>query len=420
MTPDKSDYRYWLSRLTKQKCARWTSSRYSVRFRVAGKPRLFTLNGKNKRDAATEAAELWKQHVGSAESAKVPASPTASSVPSNDSDTTSKENNPPTIGNLVACFSHTSVSSLSTQQQSITALLALAREIEGIKVTEGWKDAIHSIPLSSLTAGKIQKWTDTRSGSSGLSHSTIASRIRNARAVFSPAVLEELSAHQTSPIQSPFSSLKVTLQKKPRFRSLVNPEDVLEAGGKELGQSGVPAKIEQWKILYLIIRGRLRRNEIDTLKWSQIDREAKVIRIPSSHSSSKIRALTISPSFTKTLSSWSRADGNEFVISENRDSRKKDLRCGSHFAGLIQWIRKLEVSGSKFLRTSLRPLDELRRGAAYEARNKASEIELQGRPSRQSAKTKEMRQSMISYRPIMAAPPSHSSKRGSTSSGSSS
>lgn len=415
---EKSDHQYWLSKLTKQKSAGWTSSRYSVRFRVAGKPRLFTLKGKNKREAATEAAELWKQHVGSAASAKVPASPTPSLVQSNDSDTTTEENNPPTIRNLVACFSQTSASSLSTQQQSITALLALVREIEGIKVTEEWKDAIHAIPLSSLTAAKIQKWTDARSSSSGLSQSTIASRIRNASAVFSPTVLEKLSAHQASPIQSPFSSLKVTPQKKPRFQSVVNPEDVLEVGGKELGRSGVPAKIEQWKILALTIRGRLRRNEIDNLKWSQIDREAKVIRIPSSHSKSKIKSVAISLSFAKALSSWSRADGNDFVISENRDSRKRDLRCGSHFEGLIQWIRKLEVSGSKFLKASRRPLDKLRDEAILEARNKASEIELQGRASRRSGRSKEMRQSMISSRPIMAARPSDSSKTGSDSTGS--
>lgn len=415
---DKSDPRYWLTKLNKQKRADWTSSNYSVRFRVAGKLRLFTLKGTNKRDAAIEAAELWRQHVGSAESGKASASPTLSLVPSNNSDAPTKESNPPTIGNLVACFSQTSASSLSTQQQSITALLALVREIEGIKVTEEWKDAIHAIPLSSLTAAKIQTWTDARSGSPGLSHSTIASRIRNASAVFSPAVLEKLSEHQASPVQSPFSSLKVTPQKKPRFQSVVNPEDVLEAGGKQLGRSGVPAKIEQWKILSLTIRGRLRRNEIDSLKWSQIDREAKVIRIPSSHSKSKIKAVTISPSFAKALSSWSRADGNDFVISENHDSRKKDLRCGSHFTGLIQWIRNLEVSGSKFLRTSRRPLAKLRDEAVLEARNNASEIELQGRASRQSARSKEMRQAMISYRPILATPPSDSSTAGSSSTGS--
>ena len=102
---------------------------------------------------------------------------------------------------------------------------------------------------------------------------TVNSILRCAKSLFSERVLRFVELELPDPL--PFEGVEFERVKAPRYRSEIDPKELTQAAFEELGD----LEPEQLKIFLLALGVGLRRKEIDTLTWQQLDLERSIIRI---------------------------------------------------------------------------------------------------------------------------------------------
>jgi len=105
----------------------------------------------------------------------------------------------------------------------------------------------------------------------------------------------------------------------------------------------------------------LRRDEIDTLTWRQIDFANHIIRIEThefTHAKSERSeaAVDIDPTLTERLREWTQESKSKFVIGVDQDpktdvSSYHHYRCDSVFKRLTAWLQAHGVEDRNALHT---------------------------------------------------------------------
>lgn len=380
----KGQAEYWKERVFKQTIGTWTASTYSVRFQAHGKNRLVTLKAKTQRDAAAEAKDLWFAVSQNGWDAAIPhkkrgktAAPPPESSRSNDSTATTPEKAPkkqePTVGSLLKCYSENVVStSEATRRAYVTAFRAIVADIASIPKT-GFKpqernEKIDKISLLKISREEIQKWiaTETRKCTNQSDRRTIRSRFVNAKCLFHKNALEAFNKLHGLSLTSPFTDITLPKTAPVRHFSKVDLGQLIEMAKVDL--AGSAEGIEQWKILILVISAGLRRNEVDKLRWTDIDLKSQKLHIRDAEghtlkTSSSVASISLDSRTCDIISGWKPPKAPAFVISEARNPSMKHMRCGEHFFRLCQWLRNLIVDGEKPLANVQKPLHELRKEA---------------------------------------------------------
>jgi integrase len=118
---------------------------------------------------------------------------------------------------------------------------------------------------------------------------------------------------------------------------------------------------EMFKAFCLALFAGLRRDEIDTLTWKQIDFANHTIRIETNEftrakSERSEAAVDIDPTFTERLRQWMQQSGSAFVISAGPDpktdvSSYHHYRCDAVFKRLTVWLQAHGVEDRSALHT---------------------------------------------------------------------
>ncbi len=141
-----------------------------------------------------------------------------------------------------------------------------------------------------------------------------------------------------------------------RYVSKIDSRELILQAQKEL--SG-----DEFKIFILAALCGLRKREIDTLLWRQIDFSAGQLHIePTEYFSPKsedsIGTVDLDNELVSMLRGWRAQSKGPFVVASQQEPQRvqarSNYRCAPHFSSLYGWLRKHGVTARK-------PLHELRK-----------------------------------------------------------
>ena len=190
--------------------------------------------------------------------------------------------------------------------------------------------------------------------------------IQRCKALFSEKkIVRHLRGQIDLPNPLPFSDVEFFESQPTQYYSKIDVVELLgkaqsslgAAKGKEEKDWEFRKRIEAFKILLLAVFAGLRRGEIDTLKWEQIDfvdqviwlEETDVMRLKSSGSSGAIHLESEVLNALERLRKWS--PPGPFVIHSSlglkHDSKNRRYRANKHFKTLSKWLKHHGVDDTK-------------------------------------------------------------------------
>jgi len=325
---------------------------WAVRLRVQGRRELFNLKSNNRAVAAATAREIYIHLVANGwESTLHKFKPEHERSP---------KISCPTVGDLieeVRAKSGIRIETVENYARKFRSLVAAVANIPSTRKKHDyyngghrtWQDAIHAIKLSRLTPANIQAWKIRYIQEHGINplaekqaKNSVNTILRNSKALFSRKALR--FANLEIPEPHPFTGVDFEKPGKCRYRSEIHPELLLTAAYNELALH----KPEAFKILLLGLGAGLRRDEIDTLTWEQLDFERGLIRVETNvytaaKSSESEAAVDVDPTLMEALQAFKNTSGTRFVVNSNVEPRRTvtyhHYRCYRHFRELTGWLR---------------------------------------------------------------------------------
>lgn len=242
-------------------------------------------------------------------------------------------------------------------------IIYLSRRDRASGGRDAWAGKVEQQKLDILTPDAIQRWKLAYIAKAGhapdavrLATSTASSILRNARALFSDRALCYLKDKLMLPNPLPFAGLKIPKGSNTRYVSKIDTRKLI--GLARAGLNG-----EDFKVFVLAAMYGLRKREIDTLLWRQIDFDLAQLRIePTEYFSPKsedsIGAIDLDEEFKTLMQSWKAQSKGEFVVAPNLRPQaftaRSNYRCSQHFTVVYKWLRDQGVTARK-------PLHELRK-----------------------------------------------------------
>lgn len=383
----KTDARYWSARLFRNKYTKEGSTlqtrAYCARIARAGRRETFNLGTPNKEAGARKAVEIYSSLLTKGwEVTLATYKPKAS-----------KPIHVATVGEFLEEVRATAGLRASTFTVYSQSLRQLVGEIAGIgdqpaldesgqpqrdkkgrivyvsrRRREGggrdaWAAKVEAQPLDILTPDAVQRWKLAYIDKAGAAPDAIrratntsGTILRCARAVFSERAIKFAKDKLTLPDPLPFSGLKIPKMNGTRYASRIDAAELIAAARKEL--TG-----DVFKIFCLALLCGLRKREIDTLLWRQVDFGAAQVRIePTEYFSPKsedsIGTVDLDDELLALLRGWKAQEKGEFVVAPTLKPQKlkarSNYRCNTTFRALYDWLRKYGVTARK-------PLHELRK-----------------------------------------------------------
>src|SRR5438552_8082188 len=359
----KNDSRYWRSRIFMPINARGeTSPHYSMRLQMRKQRMAFSLGTGNAEAAARKAANVYTDFLTlGVEGALARYRPqkTADGIT--------------TVGEWIEA-----ARSVATVNPATFALYAAAlRKIVGdiIRVkrnskrfgpkgggAQAYRRAIDSAPLALLSPAAIQKWRmeyvkRAKTPAEQRSRMTSCnSTLRQARSLFGKKIVRFVLL----PEPAPFQHVEFFPRQSAKYFSRIDAKALLTQARNELAEKDSPAFL----VVLLALAAGLRKGEIDTLCWHQIDFGRGLIRVEHTDTASLKSADSrgegpIEVCVVDLLRGFGACASREFVI-EGGDGVwgprmwGRNYRVQNVFDRVIAWLRKHDVTARK-------PLHELRK-----------------------------------------------------------
>jgi integrase len=221
-----------------------------------------------------------------------------------------------------------------------------------------WVKKIDSVPLAALTPAKLQAWRvafTKRARNPAARASAIRSSnsyLRCARALFSPTITRFVSEQLELPDPLPFSGLKIERPHAPRYQSRINLPLLIAAARNELRD----ADSDVYLALLLAIGAGLRKGEIDSLRWEQVDFARQTLRLEiSEYADLKTEESADEVEIDEALAGELRAQMSRargpFVIESGRPARTsstaRNYRSQPVFQRLYAWLRQRGITDRK-------------------------------------------------------------------------
>jgi integrase len=359
----KNDSRYWRSRIYRPINARGEASpHYSMRLQMRKQRMAFSLGTGNAEAAARKAANVYTDFLTLGIEGAL-----AKHRPQKAADSIA------TVGQWIEA-----ARSVSTVNPATFALYASAlRKIVGdiIKVkrnrkrfgpkgggAQAYREAIDATPLTLLSPAAIQKWRleyvkRAKTPAEQRSRMTSCnSTLRQARSLFG----KKIAKFVPLPEPPPFQHVEFFPRQSAKYFSRIDAKALLTKAQSELAEKDSPAFL----VILIALAAGLRKGEIDTLAWHQIDFERGLIRIENTDTASLKSAdsrgeVPIDASVVELLRGFRARATGAFVI-EGGDNVAgprawgRNYRAQSVFDRVTAWLRKHGVTAKK-------PLHELRK-----------------------------------------------------------
>jgi integrase len=359
----KADARFWPRRIFK-----WGDSpNFSCRIQFQGRRMTFALNTANRDLAAKHAANIYKDLTSLGVEAM---------LAKRQAQTVEKPPGITTIGHWIDAARSVSSASPATFGQYAASLRLIASQILAVRKTkkrfgpskggaQAYRASIDSAALEILSEQAVQRWrlayvAQAKNPAEERSRMTSAnSTVRQARSLFAEKIVRFLPEIPL-PSPRPLSRVELFPRQSTRYFSRIDPKALLRAGQKDLVESDPPAFLA----MLLALAAGLRRSEIDSLSWHQIDFDRALIRVEPTESANlktiDSRAeIPIDPGIVAILRGFrAKANGSFVIEAEGGEYGPRvwgrHYRADAVFTRLNHWLRKHGVTAQK-------PIHELRK-----------------------------------------------------------
>lgn len=392
MALPKTHQDYWYSRVAKRRDKSsdgsvYESPNYFARFSIDGKKVRLNLQTANQKVAANKARDIWiyyKAHGGEATLAKF-RDGGRSKVGAGQSHT---------VGDFIAEISQLRQVRQQTLEIYFRKFRTLVAGVAKIPSSnkkcdyvnggfQRWKARVEAVSLDSLTPMKIQRWMASYLSaapsdlvSQRKAKTTLNSVVRNSKNLFSDRLVEHLPFQ----VDNPFDGVKMYPKQKARYRSRFDAAKLAKAAQDQLnikvpelsvapGEAGygkakrerekMQSKPEQFKILLLALGAGLRKDEIDTLKWQQLDYADNTITLENDadtelKTDDSAGIIDVDSSTMAVLKEFQRPGQVYVILSDvapRTGTRYHHYRCERHFKGLISWLREQGIDDRNAIHT---------------------------------------------------------------------
>jgi integrase len=359
----KNDSRYWRPRIFRPINARGEASpHYSMRLQVHGRRMAFSLGTGNAEAAARKAASIYTDFLTLGIEGAL-----AKHRPKKAADSIG------TVGEWIQ-----TARSVATVNPATFALYAAAlRKIVGdiIRVKRNrkrfgpkgggartYRQAIDAAPLAFLSPAAVQKWRieyvkHAKTPAEQRSRMTSCnSTLRQARSLFGKKIAKFVSL----PEPPPFKGVEFFPRQSAKYFSRIDAKALLTQARDELAENDTPAFL----VVLIALAAGLRKGEIDTLCWHQIDFERGLVRVENTDTASLKSAdsrgeVPIDASVVEILRGYRARATAVFVIEGGEGlagprTWGRNYRVQNVFDRVTAWLRKHGVTAKK-------PLHELRK-----------------------------------------------------------
>jgi integrase len=230
---------------------------------------------------------------------------------------------------------------------------------------DAWLAKVDAVNLSTITPAKIQKWKQSFVSDRGAggaldektARGTANSILRKAKGLFSKTVLL-VTSELNLPSPLPFEGValfKKKQLKKMRYESKIDAPALFRAAIEELPKIDE----EAFKIFLLGILAGLRKGEIDSLLWKNVDFEAGKISVEVTNdggtkSDDSENWVSADKELIEILRGYRAKAGGQFVIESKKAPRPGVdgfYRAEKSFQRLYAWLKGKGVNDSKPLHT---------------------------------------------------------------------
>jgi integrase len=225
-----------------------------------------------------------------------------------------------------------------------------------------YRSAIDAAPLALLSPQAVQKWRmeyvkRAKTPAEQRSRMTSCnSTVRQARSLFG----KKIAKFVPLPEPPPFQGVEFFPRQSAKYFSRIDAKALLTKAQSELAEKDSPAFL----VVLIALAAGLRKGEIDTLAWHQIDFERGLIRVEHTDTASLKSAdlrgeVPIDASVVELLRGFRARKTGEFVIEGGGNlsgprAWGRHYRAQSVFDRVTAWLRKHGVTAKK-------PLHELRK-----------------------------------------------------------
>ena len=363
----KSHADYWISRL-KKRCYEWEGKsveipEWQARIAHLGRREWFNTGTPNKANAAVKASKIYLSLISKGWQPTLDEFKPDMQV----------DKDGCTVGAFleqVKAVSGLKPVTFEIYARKFRSLVAGAFGIDGGKAKhdyvngghKAWLARVCAVRLARLTPDKVNSWKvrvlkHTSKNPLQLKRAsvTVRSILLSSKALFSANIRRHLTLRLPAPL--PFDNVALPVAGKSRYKSEINPAELLVAAQRELADGiqikGQPAnpRPELFKILLLALGAGLRRDEIDKLQWGQIVWLKNKIRIETTEhggtkSAESEAEVDVDPGLLEILKAYKpkSGKGSAFVIESTVQPRPRSVanhhyRCNRLFNELIAWLR---------------------------------------------------------------------------------
>jgi integrase len=370
MKHSKDDLRYWqkhglFKETTLSKNVRKELPDWHCKIRHEGRRERFPLKTPNRLQAASKAREIYRyvQLHGWADTLTKYKPEKAAPVPDVPIQT---------VGDFLDALKATDIPEKRLEGYA-NALRGIAASVAGIakggrggnrESASNWRTEVEKVSLSVLTPAAVANWKKLfllgypdDPVSQRRAKISVNSLLRRAKSLFAPKYLRQMGT--IVPVSNPFSEIRFEKKQSQRYRSSFDIYKLIAAAKEELKEQ----EPEQFKMFLLASMAGLRRAEIDTLLWEQVNFGAGIISIhPTKYfhpkSEDSIGVIEVDPELLAVLKEMKTTATADFVIESSVDARPDatfdHYRCSYLFEKLILWLQAHGVQGTK-------PLHQLRK-----------------------------------------------------------
>ena len=367
----KNSANYWITRLKKKKNSTGVlSPHWSIQLQRGSKRRGFSTGTGNKEAAAKIAAGIYSDLLAMGWDAAL-----AKHRPTNEPD---PDQPAPvaSVGDWIKAARKVSEANASTfncyscsLRKIVGDILAVERSKKRFGPRKGgagdYRAKIDAASLEVLTLPAVQKWRleyvkRAKTPAEERSRMTSCnSTIRQARSLFAGKILKFLPDIRL-PEPIPFHAVEFFPRQSAKYFSRIDAKTLLQEAHRELAKNDPPAFLA----MLLALSAGLRKGEIDSLQWHQVDFSRQLIRVESTDAASLKNAdsrdeVAIDENTIAILRGFHAKKEDQFVIGGDgaASGPKKwgqNYRAGATFDRLTAWLRKHGVTARK-------PLHELRK-----------------------------------------------------------
>jgi len=221
-----------------------------------------------------------------------------------------------------------------------------------------WLARIDRVRLDKLTPARVQAALNAKiSGAKGdplaeqRARISAASLFRQAKGLFSRDIKLPFEN-----LPNPFAGVRVKIGSPKRYVSTINAAQLLRDAKSEL----VEKNPEAFKVILLALGAGLRRGEIDSLTWGQVDAEKNVVRVMATTTFETKTAgsegeVFVDPGLIAELEAFRAKATGLYVLESERAAKSGNsiqyYRAEDTFDSTTAWLRSKGVLASKPLHT---------------------------------------------------------------------